>query len=132
MSNWLYQLNPKDWPPETFRYEIWEKQRWHWPYGQKRGEASPATGDTIVFFYAPSGGADPGIYGQAVVELCDGKSKTLYFIPVAPTDRLKMDPWWNDEVKKIVDEIRGGMKQATLFTVSAEQVRKIRLGIRNW
>ena len=57
-----YQLNSKDWPPETFRYEIWERERWHWGYGKKRGDAVPATGDTIVFFYAPSGGDDPGIY----------------------------------------------------------------------
>ena len=63
MSSWLYQLNPNGWRPEIFRYEIWERARWHWGYGQKRGETLPDTGDTIVFFYAPSGGTDPGIYG---------------------------------------------------------------------
>jgi hypothetical protein len=132
MSTWLYQLNPKDWPPETFRYEIWERERWHWGYGQKRGTAVPATGDTIVFFYAPSGGSDPGIYGWAVVERCDTENSTLYFIPVTPTDHLKMDPWWDEKAKEVADEIRGGMKQATLFQVPDDKIAEIRAGVRKW
>jgi hypothetical protein len=132
MSMWLYQLNPVDWPPEIFRYEIWEQERWHWGYGQKRGDANPAVGDTIVFFYAPSGGKDPGIYGWAVIERCDLKSGTLYFIPVSPTDHLKMDPWWDKQASKVADEIRGPMKQATLFQVPQAKVSVVRSGIRKW
>ena len=132
MSMWLYQLNPQDWPPETFRYEIWERERWHWSYGKKRGTASPAVGDTVVFFYAPSGGTDPGIYGWAVIERCDADSGALYFIPVTPTDHLKMDPWWDDQAKAAVNDIRGAMKQATLFQVPPDQVSVIRAGVRRW
>lgn len=132
MSMWLYQLNQKTWSPEVFRYEIWENQRWHWTFGQKRGDATPETGDTIIFFYSPSAGNDPGIYAWAVLEKCDAESSTLYFIPTAPTNYLKMDPWWDDEVKNITDEIRGPSKQATLFLVSEEIIPRIRAGIRRW
>lgn len=132
MSMWLYQLNQKDWRPEIFRYEIWERERWHWGYGQKRDAKDPAVGDTIVFFYAKSGGDDPGIYGWAIVERWDLGSNTLYFIPVAPTDRLKMHPWWDNEAKMVTDEVRGGMKQATLFLVPDDKISEIRSGIRTW
>lgn len=132
MSTWLYQLNPKSWTPETFRFEIWEGKHWHWTHGIKRGDAVPAIGDTIVFFYSPSGGDDPGIYGWAVLERCDVGSKTLYFIPVAPTNRLKMDPWWDETAQKIVNDIRGPMKQATLFQIENADALKIRVDIRKW
>lgn len=132
MSTWLYQLNPKAWTPEVFRFEIWEGRHWHWTFGQKRGDAIPSVGDTIVFFYAATGGDDPGIYGWAVLERCDVESRTLYFIPTAPTDWLKMDPWWDDEAKQLTDEIRGPMKQATLFEVSRDDTLRIRNGIRRW
>jgi len=132
MNTWIYQLNQQDWKPGIFRYEIWENQRWHWSYGQKRGDATPEVGDTVVFFYAPASGNDPGIYGWAIVERCDAESKTLYFIPTAPTNHLKMHPWWDDDAKSVTDEIRGPMKQATLFQVRNEMISRIRSGIRNW
>jgi len=132
MSTWLYQLSPTEWPPETFRYEIWEEQRWHWPYRQKRGEGLPDVGHTIVFFYGPSRGSDPGIYGWAVVDRCDEENTMLYFMPVAPTNRLKMDPWWDEEARKLANEIRGGMKQATLFKMSQQHAVRLRRGLRKW
>jgi hypothetical protein len=132
MSTWLYQLNPQSWTPEVFRFEIWEGKHWHWGYGSKRSANVPAIGDTIIFFYAPSGGDDPGIYGWAVLERCDTESKTLYFIPVAPTNSLKMDPWWDNQIQLIADHIRGTMKQATLFPIGFQDAKKIRSGIRRW
>ena len=129
---WLYQLNQKSWSPNIFRYEIWENQRWHWPYGQKKGNETPEVGDVVVFFYAPSAGIDPGIYAWAIIDRCDVDSKTFYFTPAARTNHLKMDPWWGEGVKKVTDEIRGPMKQGTLFPVAPELVRKIRVGIKKW
>ncbi|MDR0535169.1 MAG: hypothetical protein LBG65_02260 [Puniceicoccales bacterium] len=113
MSTRLYQLNAQDWSPETFRYEIWEGKPWHWRYGKKLAKALPETGDTIVLFYAPSGCDDPGFYGWAVLERCHAESQTLYFLPATPTNHLKMDPWWNEDAKRLVDAIRGKMTQAT-------------------
>ena len=132
MSTWLYQLNPQEWSPETFRFEIWEGKHWHWGSGNKRGSAEPQVGDTVVFFYVPSGGDDPGIYGWAVLEKWDAASKTLYFIPAAPTDRLKMDPWWDDQVKALVAKIRGKMNQATLFEMDQAATCELRAGVRRW
>jgi len=132
MSTWLYQLNPKDWPPEVFRYEIRENQRWRWRCGRIQSKEEPATGDTLLFFYALKGGKDPGFYGWAVVERFDKDNRLLYFIPAPPTDHLKIDPWGNAEAMAIAVEIRGKMKQATLFPVSRKLLPGIRLGIKRW
>jgi hypothetical protein len=29
MGTWMYQINPKYWPPERYRLEIWEGERWN-------------------------------------------------------------------------------------------------------
>ena len=131
MSTWLYQLNAQDWSPETFRYEIWEGKPWRWPYGSKRGEAELELGDTLIFFYAKTGCSDPGFYGWAVLEQHRADSPLLYFTPAAPTNRLKMDPWWNDrDAKKLVDRIRGNMPQATLFLIKDADLKTLRTALR--
>lgn len=130
MSTWLYQLNAKDWSPETFRYEIWEGKPWHWGHGKKQDKAIPESGDTIVFFYAPTGCEDPGFYGWAVLDRCHAESGTLYFTPAAPTNYLKMDPWWDSAAKKLVDRIRGRMTQATLFRVEDKELKILRIALR--
>lgn len=132
MSTWLYQLSQKHWPPEVFRYEIREGHRWGWDYGKKVGDSSPALGDTVVFFYSPSNGKNPGIYGWAVIERCDEDRSMIYFIPTHPSDHLKMDPWWDDEAKEIVDAIRGKMPRPNLFQVPEELVARIRVGVKRW
>src|SRR4051794_20941333 len=108
MSAWLYQISPKFWTPERYRFEIWERQDWAWPVGQKvtRGKL-PGVGDTVIFFYAPTGGDDPGVYGWAVVlEWLADSSRQLRFRPVAPSDYLKMHPWWETSTSAIVNKIR--------------------------
>ncbi len=131
MSTWLYQLNAKDWPPETFRYEIWEGKPWRWGYGSKRGGAELKVGDTLIFFYAPSGCDDPGFYGWAVLERHREEDALLYFTPAAPTNRLKMDPWWEEaETKALVDKIRGKMPQATLFIIERDELKILRSALR--
>jgi len=134
MSTWLYQLNPKAWTPETFRFEIWEGQRWHWDYGTKRGGdgANPNIGDTVVFFYARSGGDDPGIYGWAVLDRCEPADHRLYFVPAAPTNYLKMTPWWDKVAERLTDRIRGSVKQGTLWHVSSDDTKALRAGVRRW
>jgi hypothetical protein len=130
MSTWLYQLNAEDWSPESFRFEIWEGKPWHWGYGKKQDKAAPEIGDTIVFFYAPSGCHDPGFYGWAVLERHHADNHSLYFLPAAPTNWLKMDPWWDAEAKKLATAIRGKMTQATLFPVDATHLTTLRTGLR--
>jgi hypothetical protein len=134
MSMWLYQLSTDLWGPERYRLEIWEGERWSWPVGVKAtGGRVPTPGDTVVFFYAPSGGAEPGFYGWAIVlEWYPVSTSPLYFRPTAPSDFLKMVPWWNEEARKIADEIRGKMKQRTLWLVSPDLARAVRRGIADW
>jgi hypothetical protein len=115
-----------------FRYEVLENQRWHWHYGNVRGKERPEAGDVVVFFYAPSRGNDPGVYGWAVIERCHSEYKILYFIPSPPTNHLKMDPWWDEDVKKVAAKIRGGSPQGTLFPVDKSHIPTIRNGIRKW
>ena len=48
MSTWLYQLTSQDWPPETFRYEIWEGKHWHWTCGKFFWRVQ---GEFVLHFY---------------------------------------------------------------------------------
>lgn len=135
MAMWLYQLSPKQWSPERYRLEIWEGEKWNWSVGEKppSPEQAPKAGDTIVFFYAPTGGKEPGFYGWAVVlEWYTASSSPLYFRPVAPSDYLKMRPWWNKEASKLADQIRGTMKQGTLWEISLPLSEKLKQGISSW
>ncbi|MCC6579241.1 MAG: hypothetical protein IT440_02280 [Phycisphaeraceae bacterium] len=134
MAMWLYQLSQTNWSPNRYRIEIWESERWHWEVGNKSGHGTePVQGDTVVFFYAPSGGSDPGFYGWAVVlEWCSGSPGELYFRPTAPSDTLKMYPWWDNEAEKIANKIRGNMPQRTLWLIDEETVPQLRHGIATW
>lgn len=134
MSVWLYQINQRKWKPERYRLEIWEGQDWAWPVGQKltRGR-TPQAGDTVVFFYAPSGGTDAGFYGWAVVlEWFEASSAPLRFRPVAPSDCLKMDPWWGKRAAALADRIRGKVKQGTLWLFPEGAVTELRAGVAAW
>jgi hypothetical protein len=86
----------------------------------------------MVFFYAPSGGNDPGFYGWAVVLEWLEDGSYLYFRAVAPSDHLKMHPWWDDDARALADEIRGKMKQRTLWLVPEELVNQLRKGFTSW
>jgi hypothetical protein len=134
MTTWLYQMSEKYWSPERYRFEIWEGEKWAWPVGKKAlGENVPQAGDTVAFFFAHYGGSDPGFYGWAVVLDWYANSDTpLMFRPAAPSDHLKMHPWWNDEASQLADAIRGKMKQRTLWVVSDDLVDRLRQGVTAW
>jgi hypothetical protein len=133
MSTWLYQINQKSWSPQRYRLEIWENERWSWPVGRKTGAAKlPSPGDIVVFFYAPSGGIDPGFYGWAIVLEWLNEESSLYFRPVAPSNHLKMCPWWDKQAQKLAESIRGTVKQGTLWRVSDDLVPELRSGITSW
>jgi hypothetical protein len=96
----------------------------------------PRQGDTVVFFYAKAGGPDPGFYGWAVITewLAGGGpgKDEMYFRPVAPSDHLKMRPWWDDEAEELADRIRGKVKRFNLWRVSEEDSLGLRRGIARW
>lgn len=132
MTMWLYQMDQQKWPPNSYRLDIWENERWSWPVGRKGSGGSLRAGDRIVFFYARSGGIEPGFYGWAVVLDWHEDERGMYFRPVAPSDHLKMHPWWDDAAKRIADEIRGKVKQGTLWQVPDDLARTISIGITRW
>jgi hypothetical protein len=132
MAMWFYQMNQSQWSPNSYRLDIWENERWSWPVGKKASTNSPTSGDRIVFFYAKSGGIEPGFYGWAIILDLHDDGRGLYFRPVSPSDHLKMDPWWDDAAEKIADEIRGKVKQGTLWRVSDDMASAISAGISAW
>jgi hypothetical protein len=159
MSMWLYQFEQNEWTPELFRRDIWEGEPWHFRCGQircgnnqvsSRGQEAPKLGEVVFFFFARTDCSDPGIYGWGVIDRIEKARQDgdggrvleledrLYFIPSAPTNHLKMDPWWDDEARGITDEIRGGLTTATLFQargatgVPEDMIRRIRDGIKRW
>jgi hypothetical protein len=135
MSMWLYQINQQWWEPQRYRVEIWEHERWTWPVRRKVGASeNPQSGDTVVFFYAPIGGHDPGFYGWAVItEWLPGEGQDeMYFRPVAPSDHLKMHPWWDSDARHLADQIRGKVKQGTLWKITEDLSASMRMGITKW
>jgi len=136
MGYWFYQLNQQRWPPERFRIEVWENERWSWTVGRAVLEGEePKPGDSVAFFYAKAKGSDPGFFGWAIIlewyRDHDG-NRHISFRPVAPTNYLKMYPWWNDEAQRLSGEIRAAVKQGTFWWVSEEQWKRIRRGVAHW
>ena len=132
VTMWLYQMDQRQWPPNSYRLDIWERERWTWPVGRKASTGSPKPGDRVVFFYAPSGGIEPGFYGWAVVLDWHEDERGMYFRPVAPSDHLKMHPWWDTAAKDIADGVRGKVKQGTLWEVAEDLSAHISAGITAW
>jgi hypothetical protein len=134
MAMWLYQLSEKDWSANNYRLDVWEGERWEWRIGRMIGsESPPAPGDTVVFFYAPSGSSEPGFYGWAVILLWTIEdSPRFYFRPVAPSDQLKMYPWGDEEAIAIADKVRGTVKRGTLWPVPENLAVAIGRGINAW
>ncbi len=121
MANWLYQMNAGIWRPENYRTEIWENNNTTWTIGKISPAGSqPKIGDTIVLFYTVR---DRGIYGWAVILRYE--EKEIYFRPATPSDYLKMNPLWDDDVKNIVDEIRP-MPRGNMWEINDNLMSRIR------
>jgi enoyl-CoA hydratase/carnithine racemase len=60
----------------------------------------------MVLFYTPNNEYDPGIYGWVVVTMLD--EEELSFRTSSPSDYMKMNPVWDDEVKYIIINGAGG------------------------
>ena len=135
MKTWLYQLNSDKWATNLFRCAIWEGRQWQWNQNEIRPTTGiPAPGDVLLFFYT-KGSDEPGIYGWGIIDRCEKfDNKTmLNYTPTAPTNHLKVDPWWDDECEGITTEIRANQAAfATVFEIPETLVPKIRRGIKRW
>ena len=129
MNLWLYQLNATKWTKETYRAEVWEGDIQHWNVGEIRRAVSgsgslPERGDMMLLFYVPKDQDDPGIYGWGII-LRHGKNE-LDFRLATPSDYLKMNPLWDDDVIATVKRIRGGFNNATLFEDPSDSLKHVR------
>jgi hypothetical protein len=126
MGCWLYQMNAKLYSHERYRTEVWEGNLvTNWGIGEsKRKPKEVPLGDTIILFFTKTGAVDPGIYGWGVITLFD--KEVIDFRPVAPSDYLKMNPLWDDETSNIIDQIRCGMPEGTMWKVDDGTLKLLR------
>jgi hypothetical protein len=128
MSYWLYQMNVDRFSHKRFRAEVWEGDlTQNWTIGESTHRPkNVSVGDILVFFYAKTVAIEPGIYGWGVVTFFDKETEEMHFRPATPSDYLKMNPLWDDDINKIVDRIRGGMPEGTMFKVDGKELKNIR------
>jgi hypothetical protein len=138
MSMWFYQLSENEYPSRSYRLDIWENTPWAFGLTDRKITGAdgnlPRRGDRVVFFYAPTGCPEPGYYGWAIVieSRDDSDGKWMFFRPTAPSDRLKMYPWGDDEARKIADDVRAPVWTGTLWLVPEKLAVKIGAGILSW
>lgn len=128
MACWLYQMNAKEiYSHERYRTEVWEGNPvTNWSIGEsKRKPKEVMPGDTVILFYTKTYATDrPGIYGWGIITLFD--KEVIDFRPASPSDYLKMNPLWDDEVDGIINVIRGKMPEATMFEVKPSSLERLR------
>lgn len=127
MACWLYQMNAKLYSHERYRIEVWEGNHvTNWSIGEsKRKPKEVPVGDMIILFFVKTGAVNPGIYGWGIITLFD--KEVINFRPTSPSDYLKMNPLWDEEISNIIDQIRGGMPEGTMWKVDdgiLEQLRQ--------
>ena len=134
MTMWLYQMSAEGWSPEQYRYYVWEGENTRFDYGKIQSEKKendkeirPKTGDIIVLFFAPTECDEPGIYGWGVILNFSKKWETINFRVVPPSDFMKLKPIWNNkEIKQLMNDIRGKVKQKNIFKIDRKYEEKIR------
>lgn len=138
MVAWLYQMttnNEEPWGPEEYRMEVWEGNTVTWPVGSIdfRGGVAPKRGDILVLFFSKSKTDEPGLYGWGIITdvISEGTRPRLRFVPSSPSDFLKMSVCWDGEVEKLSDQIRGKVKQKTMWAIKPEEMREIRKKIHH-
>jgi len=132
MVFWLYQMSMRGFSPEAYREEIWEGKTTAWPAGRIMTDERPRQGDRILLWFTKTGNKEPGTYGWGVITKYRARSNVIEFRPAYPSDYLKMYPLYNDEVDRLVNEIRGPVPEATMWQVDESHARALREKIREW
>jgi hypothetical protein len=126
MACWLYQMANYNFSHGRYRTEVWEGNTvTNWWIGESRRKPTEILpGDIVILFYVKTGAQEPGIYGWGIITLFD--KEVINFRPSTPSDYLKMNPLWDDEIGNIVDKIRGGMPEGTMWEVDDNILKRIR------
>ena len=128
MACWLYQMNAQKYSQERYRNEVWEGSLvTNWGIGgstHRPKEMIP--GDMIILFYAKVSKIEFGIFGWGIITFFDQEAEDLNFRPASPSDYLKMYPLWDDEISKIIDQVRGGFPEGTVWKIDKTMLEQIR------
>jgi len=133
MNAWLYQMVIRnEWSPEDYRVEVWEGQNVTWPSGKVTGaEANEVIrGDVIFLFFAETRNPSPGIYGVGIITDYFPRRREISFRVCPPSDHLKTDPLWDDDIKQAIARIRGKVLQGTMWRIPPAALKLIQLGVR--
>jgi hypothetical protein len=133
MAAWLYQMTSNDeepWSPNEYRMEVWEGTPITWPVGKiiYRDQEKIARGDKVVFFFTKTGNDEPGFYGWGIIlEVVESKTRNrLKFQVCPPSDYRKIAVAWDSQLSKLVDKVRGGMTQATMWSLKDDEFALIK------
>lgn len=133
MTAWLYQMaEDEQWTPEDYRLDVWEGEQVTWPHRKivSRDAREPGPGDPIILFFAKSGTQAPGVCGWGVILRLYARKQEISFRAVFPTDLLKMNPIWDNEIEEIVNQIRGPHPRATMWAMSPDSYMSVCRRIR--
>ena len=138
MPAWLYQMTTNEnadrwWHPEGYRQEVREGQTLTWSTGKIyfREQGQVSEGDTVIFFFAKTGNNEPGIYGWGtIIDPPQKADDDITFVIKPPSDFLKDNPCWDDEVKKLLNDIRRGLYVGTMWNITPKELNRLRGKIR--
>lgn len=131
MSSWLYQIKEDSLSQNRYRYEVWEGKiitNWWDIEDVKQWPNNVEYGEIIIVFFASKKSVDPGIYGWGCISSFN--QGVLNFIPVIPSDYLKMDPLWDNEIDELIDKIRLKTPQSIMYEISNDELNKVRKKLR--
>jgi hypothetical protein len=125
-------MSAENYSPEEYRETIWEREVTRWLAGNVRTNSGIkiSPGDTLIFVFVKTGTQEPGIYGWGVV--IKYKAGNVFFRPCYPSDYLKMNPIWDDDISNLIDAIRGPVKKGTMWEVSGDHAVKLKEKVRDW
>lgn len=127
---WLYQLSSAEWSQGEYRLGVNEGQFVAWGVGAKKGSIEPEPGDRIVCWWAKTGSPEYGVIGWGTIH-GETYGGGIRWMPHPPTERWSMSPLLSDELEAVVDKIRGGFKQATMFLAENDDAVELISAIRD-
>ena len=137
MPAWLYQMTTNEnadrwWYPQEYRDEVKEGEPLTWPTGKiyYREQGWVSAGDTVIFFFCKTGNDEPGIYGWGKIDDPPrDQKKDFTFTPKPPSDILKKRPCWDDEIDKLLVDIRRRLYTGTMWNITPGELSKLRTKI---
>lgn len=120
---WVYQLSTGDWDwdQNSYRLEVAEGERVAWPVGRKQGtKREPQAGERLVCWWTKTNSLkEYGVMGWGIL---DGQTygAGIRWHPYPPSNQWAMRPLRSDRLEEVIDQIRGGMRQATLFLAEGD------------